>query len=443
MSISFRSKPSMPIRATGASRSGTAQTSPFVHGLDTMAISAGCLRHLKELGGHETASSTTPVYQNRQNLPTIYTRKGERQPLPASTQEAIQKTIESLKSTLEQDADFLSRPTRSFFDSPVARQLATAMILGDQDLQDQVAKTIWENWSNTNETAQRYPDQGIPTVELPDDYHDIDIPAMLRSQNQQTVSAVLFGFDEVMVRKARTTGLTDTERLLSTWYAQIDFASHATFDDKAQPILGQIEKEFQENGLEFDKNKSYSFSLDTSDFTFTVSGGTEQENALMEKVMNTTNIWGHSYDTDNVNKIINSLLYHRREDGSYNSWSIAVSHLNNEEKAQEIEKYGIGDAPQEYEAKMKQLRWAYQRYRLDQSMKRYYGIGVDDLEYKNGKIVGKTDEVNAIVEKGSYDFMKTKGCAYIELQKHYTGTPTFESPVFTLDGGKFHVEYTA
>lgn len=443
MSISFRSKPSMPIRATGASRSGTAQTSPFVHGLDTMSINAGCLRHLKELGGRDTSDAMTTVFQSNQSLPKIYVRKGERQPLSESTQEAMKKVVEELKSMLEKDSDYMRPFYQEFFEHPVARQLATTLVISDQDLQDEVAKEIWTRWNGLNQASLNRPDQGYPSVTLPENWQDIDVPAMLRSQHTATVNQVQSALDSVLLHRARTTGLTDAERILSSRYGRVEFASHATFDDKAQSILGQVEKEFEENGMEFNKNKSYSFSLDTSDFSFKVSGGTEQENMLLEKVVNTKNIWGHSYDIDNMNSIINSLLYHRREDGSYNSWSIAVSHLNNEEKAQEIEKYGIGDAPQEYEAKMKQLRWAYQRYRLDQSMKRYYGIGVEDLEYKNGKIVGKTDEVNAIVEKGSYDFMKTKGCAYIELQKHYTGTPTFELPVLTLDGGKFHVEYTA
>ena len=101
-----------------------------------------------------------------------------------------------------------------------------------------------------------------------------------------------------------------------------------------------------------------------------------------------------------MNTVINALLYHRREDGSYNSWS-SMGGLDAETKAEEISKHGIADAPKEYETKMKQLDSAYHWYRLDQSMKRYYGIGVDDLEYKNNKTIGKTDEVNAIVEKAA------------------------------------------
>lgn len=428
---------------TSPARFGKSQDSTFCQGLDTMSITAGCLSHLKKLGGRSTSGSDgATVFQSSEKVPTVCVRKGERQPLSAEAQETLQKTVENLKSTLEKDEAFLNKSNRSFFDSPVARQLVTTMILADPDLQDQVAKKIWEGYDSRNQISRSRPGLQYGIVELPENYQDIDVPAMLRSQDKEISGQVFFAFDSVMVNKARTTGLTDTERLLSAWYTQIDFATHATFDDKVQPVLGQIEKEFQENGLEFDKNKLYSFNLDTSDFTFTVSGGTEQENELMAKVMNTKNIWGHSYDTDNMNTVINALLSHRREDGSYNPWSSAAQ-MDTEAKAEEIRKHGIADTPKEYEAKMKQLDSAYHWYRLDQSMKRYYGIGVDDLEYKAGKIIGKTDQANAVLEKGGADFMKTKGCAYIELVNQYSGTPTFESPAFILNGGKFQVTYAA
>ncbi|NBK77751.1 hypothetical protein D5272_03855 [bacterium D16-76] len=452
MNISFRPKSAyltslLAGKSTSANGSSISKNSPFRHGLDTVSINAGCLSHLKELGGQDTNTKNVntdsgDIFESSRRLPIIYVRKGERQPLSDSARETIQKTIESLKSELEKDESFVKSNSRSIFRNPVAQQLATAMILGDPELQDQMAKTIWNDWNNSNLNAKLYPDLNFPCLEIPEDYHDIDIPAMLRSRDKQTVTDVLFAFDSVMVKKAFTTGLTDTERLLSSSNARIDFYNHATFDDKVGPVLEQIEKEFHENGLEFDKDKSYSFTLDTSDFTFRVSGGTEQENELMAKVVNTKNIWGHSYDIDNMNTIIFALLAHRREDGSYNPWS-STSKMDTEEKAAEIREHGIADTPKEYVEKMKQLKEAYSLYRSDESMKRFYGIGVNDLEYKNGQIIGKTPEVATIIEKGSYDFMKEQGFAYIELMKNYTGTPTFETPVFTLDGGKFHVTYNA
>lgn len=431
------------LMAKNTARFGKPVDSPFCQGLDTLSITAGCLSHLKKLGGHVAADGgTATVFQSSGRVPAVYIRKGGRQPLTAEAEEAIQKNIESLKSTLEKDEAFLKKSNRSFLDSPVARQLVTSMILADPDLQDQVAKKIWEGYDNRNQISRSHPDWQYGIVELPENYQDIDVPAMLRSQDKEISGQVFFAFDSVMVNKARTTGLTDTERLLSAWYTQIDFATHATFDDKVQPVLEQIEKKFQKNGLAFNKGKDYSFSLDTSDFTFAVSGGTEQENELIAKVMNTKNIWGHSYDTDNTNTVLYALLNHRREDGSYNPWSSAAQ-MDTEAKVAEVKEHGIAEAPKEYVAKMKQLETAYRWYRLDQSMKRYYGIGVDDLEYKTGKIIGKTDQVNMILEKGGADFMKTKGCAYAELAQRYSGTPSFESPVFTLTGGKFHVTYEA
>lgn len=429
-------------RVQSTSRSSIPADSPFDHGLDTMPIQSGCLQHLKGLDGKTTEDGLITIFDSGQIAPILYIRKGERQPLSESAQEATQETIENLKAALEKDANYNRPSSQEFFDHPVAKRLANTLILSDQNLQDDIAKEIWNRWSCPSQLERLYASQGHSDTVFPETGQEIDVPAMLRSNHTATVNEVQAALDSVLLRKARTTGLTDTERILSARYARTEFFAHATFDDKAQPVLEQFEKAFQENGLEFDKNKSYSFSLDTSDFTFTVTGGTAQENALMEKVINTKNIWGHSYDTDNINTVINALLYHRREDGSYNPWS-SIGGLSAEEKAEEIRKHGIAETPKEYVAKIKQLDSAYYWYRLDQSMKRYYGIGVDDLEYKNNKIIGKTDEVNAIVEKGGLDFMKTKGCAYIELVKHYSGTPTFESPVFTMNGGKFQVSYAA
>ena len=428
-------------RVQSTSRSSIPADSPFGHGLDTMPIQSGCLQHLKGLDGKTTEDGLITIFDSGPIAPILYIRKGERQPLSDSAQEAAQETIENLKAALEKDADYNRPSSQEFFGHPVAKRLANALILSDQNLQDDIAKEIWNRWSCPDQLERLYANQGHSTM-FPKSWQEIDVPAMLRSSHTATVNEVQAALDSVLLRRARTTGLTDAQRILSARYGRTEFFAHATFDDKVQPVMEQFEKAFQENGLELDKSKSYAFFLDTSDFTFTVTGGTEQENALMEEVINTKNIWGHSYDTDNMNTVINALLYHRREDGSYNSWS-SIGGLSAEEKAEEIRKHGIADAPKEYETKMQQLDSAYHWYRLDQSMKRYYGFGVNDLAYKNGRITGKTDEVNAIIEKDIINFMKTKGCAYIELTKHYSGTPAFESPVFTLNGGKFQATYAA
>lgn len=38
--------------------------------------------------------------------------------------------------------------------------------------------------------------------------------------------------------------------------------------------------------------------------------------------------------------------------------------------------------------------------------------------------------------------MKTKGYTYIDLLSEYQGTPSFSSPIFTFDDGKFNMTYT-
>lgn len=371
----------------------------------------------------------------------LYLRKNGASKISAPSEEFLNKKIETLTSELRNDPTFANISNREFVNHPTARELVSTMIIADKNLQDEIAQKLWNDTASTNRVISTNPSLLGPARPIPPDWQDYDIPAMLMSGDKDTVNQVLLTYDGVMVRRARTDGLNDTERFLSKRYERIEFTSHATFQDKMEPIAASIEKKFQENGLTFDSETSFSFSLDTESFTFSVSGGSDAENRLMEEIVNTTNIFGHSYDENHIGQIIHSLLYHRREDGSYNSWSIGMSNMDPALLAEETKKYGIASVSSEYSAKMKQIPAAYNRYRLDQRLKKEYGFGISDLKYQNGQIIGKTDEVTAAIQEKGHDFMKEKGYAYLSVLREYRGTPSFSSPLFTFTGGNFHVMY--
>lgn len=379
------------------------------------------------------------------NLPKsfskLYLRKDGVSSIKVPSEEFLRKKIETLTSELQKDPTFVDRCNREFIDHPLGRELVSTIILADQELQDQIAQKLWNDTASANSVISSNPYLLGPTRPIPPDWQDYDIPAMLMSADSKTVDQVLFAFDGVMVRRARTDGLNDTERLLSKRYESIEFTSHATFQDKMESIAASIEKKFRENGLTLDSETSFTFSLDSESFTFSVSGGSDAENRLMEEIVNTTNIFGHSYDEDNVGQIIRSILFHRREDGSYNSWVTGISSMDPALLREEMKKNGIANVPSEYSEKIKQLPAAYDRYRLDQRLKKEYGFGINDLKLQNGKIIGKTNEVTAAIQEKGHDFMKEVGYAYLSIIKEYRGTPSFSSPLFTFTGGKFHVMY--
>ena len=330
--------------------------------------------------------------------------------------------ISELESALRNNPDFADNKHREFISNPLGRELASTMILSDPDLQIQITEKMFGEVSKSSINSML---------------------SMLQSHERELSNQVLCSFDSVMVEKAKTIGLTDTEKLLSIRYEQIDFASHATFNDKMASVLQDIKEAFDKEGLSFDSSKYFQFYLNTETFTFSVSGGTEKENDLIEQVVNTTNILGHSYETDHKGTILNAILYHRQDDNSYNPWSVDSIHLSSSIKENELKKHGIANISPNYSKKISMLSAAYRRYCLDQRLQNEYGFGINDLVYLGGEnITGKNQEVTESIQKDYNLFMKTKGYTYIDLLREYQGTPSFSSPIFTFDDGKFNMTYT-
>lgn len=334
--------------------------------------------------------------------------------------------IERLRKQLESDEAYMKSPIRDFLRNPVGRELAKEIILANEDIQEQVAKLSWE----IDQRAAR----ANPNLHVPASYKDIDVKAALLSSDEVAVADILSSYDYYLYTKASTFGLTEEERLMGVRYETSELAGTGTFDQKMAPMLRKIEAAFEEAGMCFDREKSYSFYLDTSTFDFSVSGGTDEENALIAKVLNTSN-----YRENNELYVLGALESHRQPDGKYNPWT--VERKRSPQFKIGIPVYGISVVTEEYSQKMKQLGDAHARCKMDQSLKAKYGFGFDDMRYQNGNIVGKTAEITQIIKDGGIEFMKNVGFTYIEILKTYTGTPEFPDAVFTFENGTFQTTY--
>lgn len=343
----------------------------------------------------------------------------------------MQAEIERLTQLLKQDPSF-NTSCRNYMGHPIGRQLASTIIMADEDIQAQIAKTLWDATAQSNVISRKNPAAYGPESYLPPDYRGFDIKAMLQSSDPQTVNQVLIYYENVLSKKAQVSGLTETERLLSLHLERLELSAQGTFHDRMESVLTNIEKGFNDLGIPFDKSKLYSFTLDTTTFKFSASGGTDRENALIEQIINTSN-----YKENNLGAALAALYAHRYDDGSYNPW--AVDSLPYKDEV--VPKYGIASVPHEYAEKMKQLFPAYQRYSMDKSLNAQYGFGIDDIKYCGGEIIGKTEEITKIIKDAGINFMKTTGDAFISLQSRYKGTPEFSDAVFTLEKGRFNVNY--
>ena len=332
---------------------------------------------------------------------------------------ASQARIKALAEQLRQDTSFSQYKRRNFINHPVGRELAAELILADEGLQEKIAKQMWETLSWT--AHQR---------ELPPSWRDINVKAMLLSSDELAQNSVLSSYGVVLNDKAATVGLNDTEKLLSAKAEEVDYAN-STFDQKMNRIFDKVRQEFEANGMTFDENKSYSFDLNTSEYRFIVSGGTDEENALIEKVLNTSN-----YAEDNLLATLGTIRNHRQEDGAYVPWMVDSLRCKDA-----IPIFGIVSVSEDYVQKMDQLYSAYDYCRMDKELKAQYGFGVDALDYRGGRIVGKTPEVQMVIDNDEGEFMKKTGYAYINLIKNYTGTPEFSEPIFIYQNGKFQTTY--
>lgn len=379
---------------------------------------AASASNIAVVGTHQSPHTATSSQQDKWAVSSDYQQYVS---TSGTGNSASQARIEALAEQLRQDTSFSQYKRRNFADHPVGRKLAAELILADEGIQEKIAKTMWETLSWT--AYQR---------ELPPSWRDINVKAMLLSSDELAQNSVFSSYQVVLNDKAATVGANDIEKLLSAKAEEVDYAN-STFNQKMDRIFDKVRSEFEANGMTFDENKSYSFDLDTSEYRFIVSGGTEEENSLIEKVLNTSN-----YTEDNLSAALSAIRNHRQEDGAFVPWMVDVFRCNIKAA---IPVFGVVSVSADYAQKMDQLYSAFDRCRMDRELKAQYGFGIDALDYRGGKIIGKTPEAQAVIDSDEGEFMKKTGYAYISLLKKYTGTPEFCEPIFIYKDGKFQTTY--
>ena len=314
--------------------------------------------------------------------------------------------ITCFTALLSQDQAYMNSPCRDFFENPTGRRLASALILADPDTQAEIAEEIGR-------------------AQTPPDTSGIDVKAMLQSGSPQAEERVLTSYKSVLARRACSTGLTDTERLLGARLERMEQTARGSFHQRMLPVLKAIEKGFSDAGLSFDCKKSYSFRLNTPEFTFSVSGGTDRENALIEQVINTSQL----------KTAVSAFCGHWKEGRTTNP------RMAESASGTQAESFEAPEIPPEISANMKKLKAAYERSRIDQVLKKRYGFGVDDIECAEGAVTGKMNTVSEAIEQDRSGFMKTVGDAFVLMQERYLGNPEFPGDIFSLENGKFCILY--
>lgn len=400
---------------------------------DFARLMRGCSQLCRDLTD-SCASGTSEQANNKilaatySHLEEIFCKIGDLRVAAPLTEE--QQEVERLTALLKQDRAFSENPNRELMRHPGAQKLAAAMILADSSVQEKIAR-------NLSVTIDK-------------------MKAMLRSPDPLTSAQVLLEYQHLLAGKAKAEGLTDTEKLLDSNLERADSMAQGTFHERMKWIQKEIEQAFQEKNLSLDPSKSYAFHLDPSNFTFSVTGGTEEENAVIADIVNAS---------QNLAVTLTALSNHKGENGQPPQVS------------------------EEYASKMEKLIPASNQVNLDNYLKNRYGFGIDDLVYEgNYTIKGKTPEITKQIADLGMEFITFGGGSFIseihetlvsrygfglndvdftedgrmiggtdEVKKIIAAdrenimrdlrqppkieTPVFDGPVFTLENGRFQAVY--
>ena len=335
-----------------------------------------------------------------------------------------------------------------------ARELAKELLLSDQDLLESIAKQLWVRQAENNkrclednepERMGRLPKDYQEIVdnikkilngtapEKMDMYGDFLVPDSRIHSYMGPIDAIYSSLDTFLTHKAEKEPLSDVERLLSKRAAQVEKYIWQNFDGQMKDIQNKINGQLEESGFSFDIDKEYQFYLN-SDFTFSVKGGSEEENKKIADALNTHPRENYKYDP--LHETLMALYFSRPDDLSIAPWRVgAVSD-------ELVQKYGVSsNISDSYTQKMKHFLSAYEWHEMDRSMRHNYGFGINDIYLSNGKLTGKTDEITKLIEKMDIEELKEISHAFANIQDRYMGTPEFFEPVFVFKDGKFQLTY--
>jgi len=335
-----------------------------------------------------------------------------------------------------------------------ARELAKELLLSDDGLLESMAKGLWIQRAEHNQECIKN-NEPERTLHLPKSYQEIAgaikqiltgtapdhmdmygdflVPDSEIHSYMEPIDGVYSKLNSFLVHKAEKEPLSDVERLLSKDAAQVERFIWKNFDGQMKDIQDKINGQLDQSGFSLDIDKEYQFYLN-SDFTFSVEGGTDEQNKMIAGALNTHPRENYKYDP--LHETLMAIYFSRPDDMSFSPWR--VGDISNEL----LQRYGItSNISNSYTKKMRQFLSAYEWHEMDRNMKYMYGFGVDDIYLDNGNIVGKTDKVTKLIEKMDADFMKETGLAYIKIKSEYTETPEFSEPVFVFKNGKFQLTY--
>ena len=368
-----------------------------------------------------------------------------------------------LYELLKQDTEYVARAAQTEYiymgdwDYPVRDQLAKELLLSDHDLLEEFAMYTW-GLDVENNLADMEWNAMNPEPHL--QHRLVDVEPTYEDRIDNIKNKLIYGgksgFDDVfsslegyLRKKALYQRLTEVEHLVFPLAAATERNEWYTFEERMKPVVDEVKNAFSSAGLAFDSSQNFQFYLDTNTFTFSVVGGTEEENKVFASVLNTNpteNYLFNPYETT-----INAMRFSRPDDMSYTPWELDsrsgnrfaqynAKFFNMDES---IRKYGIADVSANYTAKMNQLSAAYRRDAMDDNLHRRFGFGIEDFSYVDGQWIGKTDEITKLIESmNKYaDWDKQIGDAYRNLMREYTGTPVFEKAIFVFINGKLQLTY--
>lgn len=354
-----------------------------------------------------------------------------------------------LYERLKQDASYAERALKSTggnFDrrNPVRVQLMKEYLLLNDGLIEDYAKHKWicnaEHNAELLKWNEEHPNRMLNGfVDMPSDYTGYvnEFKYTLRHGSQEDVFNLCDNFESTFLSRkfVKTQRLTEEERFIFPEAANYERAHWQNFDERMTSVENEMRRELDRAGFSLDMDREYQFYLNTENFTFSVNGGTEEENRLIETIINRNPREGHVFNP--LKTTIYALYFHRQSDLSYTPWRAGDT------SPEDIAKFGVAKIPESYTQKMKQYLAAYRRNVMDRDLQDRFGFGIDDISYVNGRWRGKTDEITQMIEEMNRNatWDKQIGDAYRALMKEYTGTPVFTEPVFVFRDGEFHVTY--
>lgn len=225
--------------AYGGSMPSAAESIPWPQGRQTVDFTK-LLQNCSQLCSASDSAGEASQNANDQTLSETYshlskifsaigavTASSQKAPLTNEEQE-----VERLTALLKEDKAFCENPHRNFYNHPLAQKLVMAMILANERFLAQLATNF-----------------GVSIPQMKD---------MLNSEDGQTIAQVDLAYHNMLVSKAQSEGLTETETLLSGHLEWVNFIEQSSFDQRMESIKQDIDQALQEKGMNLDHSKSYS-----------------------------------------------------------------------------------------------------------------------------------------------------------------------------------------